>query len=292
MNRAQALTFPLLTLIFAGVLATLTVHAAELQVPKQVTAGTAFSIPTTGSGDATFYLLGPGYAAKRQVKRGTTIEVHENEVRSAGRYTAMLCSSECASSVFFVNATSPAQLSLLVHPSRVPVAANDAISAVAFVFDKFHNLVLQPVNVDFKAALKDAPTVSKSLSTSNGVAWMRMASTRREGPAQIVASVGADSEKRVVQQVASDACHLTIRASRKGKLIEVQTDPVRDCSGNAVPDGTVVTFSKVDASGKTTVDAPIKRGVAKAEMPAQGEATISVASGVAIGNEVRIGGAL
>ena len=121
---------------------------------------------------------------------------------------------------------------------------------------------------------------------------MRMASTRKEGPAQIIASIGTNTEKRVVQQVASDACHLTIRASRKGKFIEVQTDPVRDCSGNAVPDGTVVTFSKVDASGKTTVDAPIKRGIAKVEMPAEGEATISVASGVAIGNELRVGGTL
>jgi hypothetical protein len=290
MKRAQALPFWFLTLMLAGVLASNTVNAAELQTPKRVNAGTAFSIPTTGSGDATFYLMGPGYAGKRQVQMGSTIAVRENEVRSAGRYTAILCSSGCATAVFFVSASSPAQLSLLLHPSRVRVAANDAISAVAFVFDKFHNLVLQPVKVDFRATLKDAPTVSKSLTTSNGVAWMRMASTRKEGPAQIIASVGRDSEERVVQEVASDACHLTIQAHRKGKLIEVQTDPVRDCSGNAVPDGTVVTFSKVDASGTTTVDVPIKRGIAKVDMPAEGEATISVASGVAIGNELHLGG--
>jgi hypothetical protein len=291
MKRAEIATFHIL-LMLAGVFAALTAQAADLQIPKQVNAGTAFSIPTTGSGNATFYLFGPGFAGKREVTLGSAIEVGENEVRSAGRYTALVCSRECASSVFFVSAANPAQLSLLVHPSRVPVAANDAISAVAFVFDKFHNLVLQPVKVDFRATLRDAPAVSKSLTTSNGVAWMRMASTRKEGPAQIIASIGPNTEKRVVQQVASDACHLTIRASRKGKFIEVQTDPVRDCSGNAVPDGTVVTFSKVDASGKTTVDAPIKRGIAKVEMPAEGEASISVASGVAIGNELHVGGTL
>src|ERR1700740_3729611 len=99
MKRAQVLTFWVLTLMFAGVLATVATQAAELQMPKQINAGTAFSIPTSGSGDATFYLVGPGYAAKRQLKLGTAIEVRENEVRSAGRYTAMLCSSECASSV-------------------------------------------------------------------------------------------------------------------------------------------------------------------------------------------------
>jgi hypothetical protein len=290
MKRTQAVTLRVGTLMLAIVLASMGAQAAELQLPKQVTAGTAFSIPTSGSGDATFYLIGPGHTAKRQVKLGTPIEVAEDEVRTAGRYIATLCSSDCASADFFVSATDPAHLSFLVHPSRVPVAANNAISAVAFVFDKFHNLVLQPVKVNFKATVKDAPAISKSLTTSTGVAWIRMASTRKEGPAQVVASIGSDSEKRVVQQVASDACHLQIRATRKGQLIEVQTDPVRDCSGNAVPDGTVVTFSKVDASGKTTVDAPIKRGVARVEMPAKGEATISVASGVALGNELRIGG--
>jgi hypothetical protein len=70
----------------------------------------------------------------------------------------------------------------------------------------------------------------------------------------------------------------------------VQTDPVRDCSGNAVPDGTIVTFTQNDASGKSTVDARVKRGVARAEMPTAQRATISVASGVVVGNELRWGG--
>ena len=71
----------------------------------------------------------------------------------------------------------------------------------------------------------------------------------------------------------------------------MQTDPVRDCSGNNVPDGTVVSFTKIDAAGKTTVDAPIKRGTARVEMPVSGEARIDVASGVVTGNELNVGGA-
>ena len=280
-----------LLLMIVGVLAAAGAHAAELQVPKQVTAGNAFSIPTTGSGSATFYLVGPSHSAKRQVKLGSGIEVAEDEIRTSGRYIATVCSSDgCESADFFVAAANPAHLSLLVHPSRVRVATNNAMSAVAFVFDKFHNLVLQPVPVEFHVTVKDTPAFSKSLNSSNGVAWLHLNSARKEGPAQVVASIQSDSEKRVVQQVASDACNLRIRAVRKGKFIAVETEPVRDCSGNSVPDGTVVTFTKVDASGKTTVDAPVKRGVAKVDMPAQGEATISVASGVAMGNEVRIGG--
>jgi hypothetical protein len=68
----------------------------------------------------------------------------------------------------------------------------------------------------------------------------------------------------------------------------VETDPVKDCRGNAVPDGTVISFTAVDSRGKSTVDAPVKKGVARAELPITGNATISVASGVVIGNEVRI----
>jgi hypothetical protein len=138
--------------------------------------------------------------------------------------------------------------------------------------------------------LKDAPAVARSEDTKNGIAWMRLASTKKGGPAEVVASFDSTSDKRIVQQVASDACNLRIHATRKGDKIEVETDPVRDCSGNAVPDGTIVSFTATDAGGKSTVDAPLKKGVAKAEMPIHGEATVSVASGVAIGNEIKIGG--
>ncbi len=52
-----------------------------------------------------------------------------------------------------------------------------------------------------------------------------------------------------------------------------------------------MTFSSVDANGKSTVDARIKKGIAKAELPASNNALISVASGVVVGNEIRWGGA-
>ena len=284
-------TFVFFILLLLSELSLTGARAADLHPPKQVTAGNGFSIATTGNGDATFYLVGPSDRAKQTVRLGNAIEVAADDVRTAGRYIATVCGSEgCASSAFYVVAAAPAQLSFLVHPSRVPVSAKDAISAVAFVFDKFHNLVLQPVKVDFNVAVKDAPAISRSLPTNNGVAWIRLNATRKGGPAQVVASIGSISEHRVVQQVASDACNLRIKATRKGNSVAVETETVRDCSGNPVPDGTVVTFTATDAKGKTTVDAPIKRGTARVQMPLTGGATISVASGVAMGNEVRIGG--
>jgi hypothetical protein len=69
----------------------------------------------------------------------------------------------------------------------------------------------------------------------------------------------------------------------------VQTEPVHDCSGNPVPDGTIVSFTATAESGKSTVDAPVKKGIARAQMEASGPAVISGASGVVMGNEVRIG---
>ena len=45
-----------------------------------------------------------------------------------------------------------------------------------------------------------------------------------------------------------------------------------------------------DSAGKSTVDVPIKRGVAKIAMPVKGRARISAASGVVTGNELEVGG--
>jgi hypothetical protein len=56
-----------------------------------------------------------------------------------------------------------------------------------------------------------------------------------------------------------------------------------------VPDGTIVTFSSTEKDGKGTVDAPIKQGIARAQIEATGETVVSVASGVVMGNELRIG---
>jgi hypothetical protein len=95
----------------------------------------------------------------------------------------------------------------------------------------------------------------------------------------------------VVQQVAADPCSLRMKAQRAADgNIQVQTDPIRDCSGNAVPDGMIVTFASVDRGGRSTVDARVKRGFAQAELPASTAATLSVAAGVVLGNEIHWGG--
>lgn len=277
----------LVLIIFMATLA----RAAELHPPAQITAGSAFSIPSNGSGEATFYLIGPSHVLKRNVKLGNAIAVDGEDVQTSGRYLAIACGSDgCSDASFYVMAGEPDRLSFLLHPSRVPVSRGDAINATAFVFDKFRNLVLRPVTVDFHVTPKTGAPFTKTVKSNRGVAWMRMASTPKEGPVKVTAGVSSAAEPRIIQQVASDACNLRIKATRTAKGVLVETDPVRDCSGNAIPDGTVVSFTAIDSNGKTTVDAPIKKGIARTELPLRGGARISVASGVVIGNEVTVGG--
>jgi hypothetical protein len=264
--------------------------AADLRVPATVDAGQSFSIPTEGSGQATFYLIGPDHVAKRTLELGRDLQIQSDDVRAAGRYQVIVCSSACNSATFNVTAAAPAHLSFFLHPSRVPVSAPGAIDATVFVFDKYFNLVLNPAKLEFRITPASGAAFSRPSSTVNGVSWVRMDSTPHEGRVQVTAVLGNVEEPRVIQQVAADACGLRMKAATAGNVVTLETDPVRDCSGNALPDGTVVSFTKVDEAGKSTVDTPIKKGITRIQFSIHGRAQISVACGVTLGNEVALKG--
>jgi hypothetical protein len=174
----------------------------------------------------------------------------------------------------------------------VPVARPNVISGVTFVFDQYQNLILDPTPVKFNLSVGGAGS-TKSVTSREGVAWINSASAPKAGAAQFVASVDDTSVARVVQQVAADPCERSFRmhvAGHTGQNTIVETDPIRDCSGNPVPDGTIVTFIQTDKTGKSTVDARIKKGTARAELPKSDNATITVAAGVVLGNELHVGG--
>jgi hypothetical protein len=278
----------LLTIILLVGLA-LSAAASEIHAPAQVTAGSAATISTSGSGDATFFLIGPANATKSKVQAGNNIPLESDQTEHAGRYVAILCASDgCTSTSFLVQPAAANKLSFLVHPSRVPVGTPEGISAVAFVEDNFENVVLKPEAVTFSIMAKGEKPVSAQRNSENGIAWVQLTSAKKEGATKLGASIGHADEIRVVQQVAADACNLRIKATREKKGFLVETDPVHDCSGNPVSDGTIVSFTSSDSDGKTTVDVPIKRGVARVEMPIEGRAKITVASGVVTGNELEV----
>src|SRR6266446_3812970 len=145
--------------------------AQDFHVPASATAGEDATISTTGSGKATFYLLGPGISRKTDVSLGEEIHLQAQELRNAGAYLAIVCSSTCRGAGFYVTAAKPAILTFLVHPSRVPVAQGDAVSGVALPSDQFHNLVLTPVTVNFQLTAGNAPIFSRQVRTQDGAAW-------------------------------------------------------------------------------------------------------------------------
>ncbi len=262
--------------------------AQSLQLPATVVAGNGLSIPTSGSGDATLYVFGPGTAMKKKVKLGEPVQLEAEQVKLAGRYVVVL---NQASGTFFVVPSKLDHLAFLARPSRVAASRTGAITGSAYLFDQYDNMVLEPEPVKFELTVEGAAPVVRTETSRNGVAWTRMNSGRKAGAAQFVASAGSADVRRVVQQTASDPCNIRMKAeSAKDGSILVSTDPIRDCSGNPVPDGTIVTFTSLDQNGRSTVDARIKKGVAQATLPASQNALLSVAAGVVMGNEIRWGG--
>ena len=260
-----------------------------LHPPSGAIAGQAASIETSGSGSATFYLIGPSHSVKRDVQISSGIALSSVELRESGRYVAVVCSGSCSSAVFYVSPAKPATMIFLVHPSRAPVSHTDVISGVAIPFDEFQNLVLAPATVQFELTAKGESLVPRGVETRDGVAWFRTNSGKSAGALQVQASIKDVIARRVVQQVASDPCSLRIKGQRTSNGISLETEPVKDCSGNPVPDGTIVTFTAKNGDETSTVDAPVKQDVARARIAAKGSVVISAASGVVMGNELHLG---
>ena len=258
-------------------------QATDLRVPATVAAGNGLSIPSSGSGTTVMYLVGPGMALKRQVQLEQDIQLSADDLQSAGRYTVVVGDD---SANFYVTAGPVSSIAFLARPSRVPSNTPNVISGTAFIFDKYQNLILQPQPVKFELTV-DGQTTNRTEMSKGGVAYTKLDSSKKEGPAQFVASSGNASIRRVVQQVASDPCNIRMSAQPNKAGILVRTEQIRDCSGNPVPDGTIVTFTSTGSQGKSTVDARIKQGIAEAELPASSGAALSVASGVVVGNEIQ-----
>lgn len=270
-------------------MAAATAFAADVTVPQQAKAGSKLSLATSGSGEATAVIVGPSAVVKHKVQLGQPITLDEDDVASAGRYEVILESAEGnVAKSFFVVAAKPAHLSFVAHPSRAPVSQRNGIRGSVYAFDPDNNLVTDPIPVIFKLTEKEKAAIQKQTVSKNGVASIALDSPQREGAVQFQASSGDVNATRVVRVLADEPCALRIHAEMQAKGVQVETDPVKDCSGNLVPDGTVVTFTENDAQGRSTVDANVKKGIARATLPAQGEVTISAASGVALGNEVRL----
>jgi hypothetical protein len=260
-----------------------------LTVPKTVEAGSAFSVQTSGSGQGTLYIVGPEQVLKRDVQLGSTVNFEAGSLYNAGHYLVFLSGSAETATLDVLPAAKIADVGFLARPSRLPVGLREGITGAVYVIDAYQNLVTKPETVAFQLSTPGGAAQNRSITTRDGAAWIAMDSSPKEGAAQFVARVGGISSTRIIGQVPGDPCGLQMSAKPAGQKISLETAPVRDCSGNAVPDGTIITFTENYNGAQTTVDVPLKRGVAKVEMPAVPGATISVASGVVLGNQIRWG---
>ena len=264
-------------------------QTGDLTLPKSIEAGAAFSIQCGGSGKGTLYIAGPGQMIKQDVQLGGSIEIASGSLYNAGQYSVW-CGSDSSAQTGSINvspAQKPSDVTFIAKPSRLPVALHNAITGSAYVFDTYGNLITKPMQVSFQLSNPGTAPQTRTVETRNGAAWTQMDSATREGKAQFVALVGDVSSTRIVGQVPGDPCSIKMNAKSAGSKIQLVTDPVRDCSGNAISDGTIVTFTATYGAEKTTVDVPLKKGIASVEIPAHRGATISVASGVVLGNQIR-----
>src|SRR5258706_5934630 len=196
----------LLSLLLASVPGA--VGQSALPFPATVNAGVAFSVPTEGLGPASLYIVGPGNTIRSKIQLGETVALGPEDLCAAGRYAVFLVEGTGTQELEFTVAPSRkiATLSFLAKPSRLQVNVPNGLSGVVYVFDVFRNLVLQPQPVSFEIADAAGRAESRSATTSNGVAWVKMNSAAKAGAAQFQAAVGNVREKRVVQQVPGDPC--------------------------------------------------------------------------------------
>jgi hypothetical protein len=265
----------------------------SLTLPQTVEAGSAFSIQSTGSGKATLLIVGLGQVIKRDMQLGQTISFPSGTLYNAGRYVTVLereSSPSPETGAFNVLPSSkPAEINFLARPSRLQVGLRGGITGAAYLFDSYHNLVTVPTPVSFELSNPVGATQKRTATTKDGAAWTELDSTAQQGIDKFVARAGDVSSMRIIGQVPGDPCGLKMSAQPDGRQVHVKTEPVKDCSGNAVPDGTIVTFTETYGDAQSTVDVPLKRGIAEVKLPAHPGARISVASGVVLGNEIRWG---
>jgi hypothetical protein len=264
-------------------------QSATMTVPKSVQAGEAFTVASVGSGNATLYIVGPAQVLKRDIKLGEPADFPAGSLYNAGRYVALLevgTASAQADTFEVVPAKEVANVSFLARPSRLPVGIHSAITGAVYIFDKYFNLIAAPQPVSFELAHPGGAVEKRVVETQNGAAWTGMDSTGQQGADKFTARVANVSSSRIVEQVPGDPCGLKMSAKQSGQQLALSTDPVRDCNGNAVPDGTIVTFTETYHGAQSTVDVPLKRGIAQVDMPIHSGATISVASGVVMGNQI------
>lgn len=264
-------------------------QGGSLALPKQVEAGSAFAFPCPGNGTATLYIVGPSQIIKKEIQLGETVSIPAGSLYNAGHYLVVVSggSARLTGAIDVTPAKNTTEISFLAKPSRLPVGIQNGITGATYLFDGYRNLITEQTSVRFTLAPSSGAGQTRTVIARNGAAWVALDSTPQQGADKFTAEADGISSTRVIRQVPGDPCGLKMSAHAAATKVQLITEPVLDCHGNAVPDGTIVTFTESYNNTDTTVDVPLKRGIAEVELPSHQGATISVASGVVLGNQIR-----
>ena len=281
--------FPLLLALLTVAAMPAPAQDVGLTVPPTIQAGGALTVSSTGSGSGTLYIVGPNEVIRQRVELGATVQLPGGALVHAGHYLAILSSASGAQNASFdvQPAEEPAKVSFLAEPSRLPVDVHDGVAGAVYVFDRFGNLIVKPTPVSFQLSTPTGPPQNDKVVTRDGAAWTKMNTTARQGHDSFMVRVGEITASRLIHQVAGDPCRLSMSVHSSSEGLHLETAPVRDCSGNPVPDGTIVTFTETYNGSLSTADVPLKHGIAKVDLPAHPGSVLSVASGVVLGNQIR-----
>ena len=187
--------FRLASLAVVALIATLPLANAQdggMNLPKTIEAGSAFSIPSTGSGNAVLYIVGPSQVLKRDVQLGEAAYFPAGSLYNAGHYLALLVAGSAKNSGWFnvAPATKPANLSFLAKPSRLSIGLHNGISGTLYIFDVYHNLITKPTPVLFKLSIPAVAVQQRTVTSNQGEATTEMDSGTKEGFAKFEAASG------------------------------------------------------------------------------------------------------
>src|ERR1700733_7357108 len=148
-------------------------QSASMNVPKQVEAGSTFSIQTTGSGKAVLYIVGFGQVLRQDVQLGEAASFASGVLHNAGHYLVVLAGESSTDNGTFdvIPASQVANLSFLAKPSRLTVDLHNGISGAVDVFDSYQNLITTPMPVSFQLSGNSGVTQTRTVTTSDGRAW-------------------------------------------------------------------------------------------------------------------------
>lgn len=281
--------FPLLLASLAVAAMPALAQDAGLTVPPTIQAGSPLTVSSSGNGSGTLYIIGPDAVIRQRVELGATVQLPAGALVHAGHYLAILSSASGSQNASFnvQPADKPAEVSFLAEPTRLPVDLHEGVAGAVYVFDQFGNLIVKPTPVSFELSTPIGSAQNNKVATRDGAAWTKMNTTAREGHDRFVVHVGEITASRLIHQVAGDPCQLSMSVHPSSRGLQLETAPVRDCSGNPVPDGTIVTFTETYNGSLSTADVPLKHGIAKVDLPAHPGSVLSVASGVVLGNQIR-----